>query len=136
MTVAIQVVSPNYTAQLWPQVEGFIASSEKHSGGDYTLDQMRMYLNLGLWWLVVAVEDGQIKGAMTGTFVNYPNDRIAYVTATGGEGICTEDSLNQLREILKAQGATKIQAAGREAMVRMLRGLGFTQRYAVVETHI
>lgn len=135
MTV-IQAVAPQYVAQLWPRVEPFIASAEKHSGGDYTLDQIRMYLNMGMWWLVVAVEDQQIKGAMTGTFVSYPNDRVAYITATGGDGICTEDTLRQLREILKAQGATKIQAGGREAMVRMLRKLGFNQRYTVVETNI
>jgi hypothetical protein len=136
MTVQLQTVPNHFVAQVWPQVEEFIARSEKHSGGDYSMDQIRMYVNLGLWWLVVAVEDQQIKGAMTGSFINYPNDRVAFITATGGEGICTEDTLNQLREILKAQGATKIQAGGREAMVRMLRMLGFTHRYAVVETHI
>lgn len=134
--IGIQPVAPQYVAQLWPRVEPFIASAEKHSGGDYTLDQIRMYLNMGMWWLVVAVEDQQIKGAMTGTFVSYPNDRVAYITATGGDGICTEDTLGQLRAILKAQGATKIQAGGREAMVRMLRKLGFNQRYTVVETNI
>lgn len=136
MTVAIQAVAPQYVAQLWPQIAPFIESAEKHSGGDYTMDQIRMYLNMNMWWLVVAVEDQQIKGAMTGTFVSYPNDRVAYITATGGGGICTADTLDQLRGILKAQGATKIQAGGREAMVRMLRGLGFTHRYTVVETNI
>jgi len=136
MSVLIQPVAQQYVAQLWPQVEPFIAKAEKHGGGDYSMDQIRMYVNLGLWWLVVAVEDKQIKGAMTGTFISYPNDRVAFITTTGGEDICTEDSLNQLREILRSQGATKIQAGGRPAVVRMLQGLGFTSRYTVVETNI
>lgn len=136
MSVIIQPVTQQYVAQVWPQVEPFIAKAEKHGGGDYSMDQIKMYLNLGMWWLLVAVEDDQIKGAMTGTFINYPNDRVAFVTSTGGEGICTEDTLEQLRNILKMQGATKIQAGGRPAVVRMLQGLGFTPRYTVVETHI
>lgn len=136
MSVLIQSVAPQFVAQLWPQVEPLIAKAEKHGGGDYSMDQIRMYLNLGMWWLVVAVEDNVIKGAMTGTFISYPNDRVAFITTTGGENICTEDTLNQLREILKTQGATKIQAAGRPAVVRMLQGLGFSPRYTVVETNI
>lgn len=133
MSVVIQPVAQQHAAQAWPQVEPFIAMAEKHNGGDYTMDQIRMFLSMGLWWLVVAVEDGQIKGAMTGNFINYPNDRIAFITATGGDGICTADTLNQLREILRAQGATKIQAGGRPAVVRMLENLGFTTRHTIVE---
>lgn len=53
MTVQLQTVPTHFAAQVWPQVEDFIARSEKHSGGDYTMDQIRMYVNLGLWWLVV-----------------------------------------------------------------------------------
>lgn len=132
----IQVVPTNFTAQIWPQIETFIESAEKYADGDYSIDQIKMYVTQGNWALFVALEDDGIKGAMTVSFQNYPNDRIAFVTCTGGKFICTEDSLNQLKRHLIAMGATKIQAVGRDSVVRMLQGLGFKKRYTVVETTI
>ena len=129
-------VAPQFVAQLWPQVEPLIAKAEKHGGGDYNMDQIRMYLNLGMWWLVVVTKEEQIVGAVTGNFMSYPNDRVAFITTMGGEEMCNDDALNQLRQILKSQGATKIQAACRESMVRLVQKIGFVSRYTVVETNI
>ena len=136
MSVLVQSVSPQFVAQLWPQVEPLIAKAEKHGGGDYNMDQIRMYLNLGMWWLVVVTKEEQIVGAVTGNFMSYPNDRVAFITTMGGEEMCNDDALNQLRQILKSQGATKIQAACRESMVRLVQKIGFVSRYTVVETNI
>lgn len=136
MSILVQPVAQQHVAQLWPQVESFIAKAEKHGGGDYNMDQIRMYLNLGLWWLVVVTKDNQLIGAVTGNFINMPNDRVAFITTTGGEELCNEDAFNQLKHILKTQGATKVQAACRESMVRLLQKIGFSPRYTVVETSI
>jgi hypothetical protein len=136
MSVLVQPVAPQFVAQLWPQVEPFIAKAEKHGGGDYNMDQIRMYLNMGMWWLVVVTKGEELVGAVTGTFISYPNDRVAFITTTGGEELCNDDALAQLKQILKAQGATKIQAACRESMVRLLQKIGFSPRYVVVETGI
>ena len=136
MSVLVQPVAPQFVAQLWPQVEPLIAKAEKHGGGDYNMDQIRMYLNLGMWWLVVVTKEEQIVGAVTGNFMSYPNDRVAFITTMGGEEMCNDDALNQLRQILKSQGATKIQAACRESMVRLVQKIGFVSRYTVVETNI
>jgi hypothetical protein len=124
-------------AQVWPQVVGFIEKALSHSGGDYSLDQVKMSLTQGSWMLLVSVDDeNKIHGAMTVTFMNYPNDRVAYVTTTGGKYICTKDALVQMKNIVATMGATKVQAGARPAMVRMLSSLGFSQRYMVVETKI
>lgn len=136
MTVSVQLVPPQYVAQMWPQVEPFIAKAEKHGGGDYNMDQIRMYLNMNIWWLVVVTKEDRLVGAVTGTFMSYPNDRVAFITTTGGEDLCNEEAMGQLRAILKSQGATKIQAACRESMVRLLQKIGFSPRYMVVETNI
>lgn len=136
MSVLVKIVAPQFAAQWWPQVEPFIAKAEKHGGGDYNMDQIRMYLSMGMWWLVVVTKDEKLVGAVTGTFINYPNDRVAFITTTGGEELCNDDALAQLKQILKAQGATKIQAACRESMVRLLQKIGFSPRYMVVETGI
>lgn len=137
MTIRIQTVATNYVAQVWPMVSVFVEKAQKHSGDDYSLDQIKMFLTMGSWVLLVATdEDGKIHGAMTVSFINYPNDRVAFVTSTGGTGICSADSLQQMKEIVKGMGATKVQAGGRSSIVRMLRRLGFKERYTVVETRI
>jgi hypothetical protein len=137
MKITVRPVDVNYIAQTWHLVESYIADAHKHGGGDYTLDQIRMYLATGTWLLLVATdEENKIHGAMTVSFLNYPNDRVAFVTTTGGKTICSEDTLLQLKELLKGMGATKIQAAGRPSMVRLLGRLGFNERYMVVETRI
>jgi hypothetical protein len=137
MTITIQPVPQHFIAQTWPMVERFIAKAMKFSGGDYSLDQIKMYLSQGTWLLLVAVdEEKQVHGAMTVSFINYPNNRVAYVTTTGGKGICTADALKQMKSIVSSMGATKVQAGGRPAMVRMLSRLGFSQRYTVVEAGI
>ena len=112
-------------------------SAEAFGGNEYSVEQIKVYLTLGQWILVVAMDEArQIHGAATLSFINYPNDRVAFITTMGGEEMCNDDALNQLRQILKSQGATKIQAACRESMVRLVQKIGFVSRYTVVETNI
>lgn len=132
----IQLVPQNYTAQIWPQIEHFLEPAQKFGGEDYTLEQVKMFVNMGQWALVIATDAQNIVGAMTVTLLNEPNNRVAYVTTTGGKMICTEESLVQLKEIMKGLGATKLQAGGRKSIVRLLQKLGFKERYTVVQTDI
>ena len=137
MTLTLQHVPQQYAAQTWPLVEKFIAATEKFGGDDYSLEQIKMYVTLGHWTLLVATDENkQVLGAMTISFQSYPNDRVAFVTSAGGAGIVNEPVLDQLKTVLRSMGATKIQAGGRPAMVRLLESQGFTRRYTVVETKI
>jgi hypothetical protein len=93
-----------------------------------------MFLTSGQWLLLVAVdEEKTIHGAMTVSFVNYPLHRIAFVTTTGGKFIANPELLEQLKVLVKAHGATKIQAFCRESMVRLLSRAGFEPRNTLVE---
>lgn len=137
MTLTVRPVIQEHVAQTWPLVEGFIAETLPYSGDDFTLDQVRMYLTLGIWILLVSVdEQNKIHGAMTLNMFNNANHRVAYVTTTAGEGICTPEALEQVKVLMKGLGATKIQAGCRPAMARMLGKLGFKERHIVVEVKI
>jgi hypothetical protein len=132
----VKLVHQNLIAQTWPQVKGFISSALKY-GDDYTIDQVKLLLMHGTWVLLISVDEQNfIRGAMTISFMNYPNDRIAFITTTGGKGICTKEALKEMKHIVLSLGATKVQAGARPAMVRMLKGLGFNERYMVVEANI
>jgi len=137
MTLVIKAISSQYVSQAWPLVEKYIAAAQEFDGEDYTVEQIKVYLATGQWLLVVAVdEQGAIHGAMTITFINYPNDRVAFITSTGGKLIINKDSLMQLKAIVQQMGATKIQAAVRPSMAKLLGRTGFYERYTTVETKI
>lgn len=115
-----QYVPPEYTAQTWPRVEKFVASALEYGHGDYTIEQVRLFVCTGQWLLVVMVDDNnEVHGAATITFINYPNSRVGYVTTIGGKLIANRKTFEDLCEILKSRGATKIQGMGRPAIVRL-----------------
>jgi hypothetical protein len=137
MTLIVKAVPANYVAQAWPLVEKYLADAVAWGGEDYTLEQVKVYVSSGQWLLVIAVdEQGVIHGAATVTFLNYPNDRIAFITFIGGKLISNKDTFGQLKDLLKANGATKIQGAAREAIARLWSRYGFEERYRIVETKI
>ena len=126
MNLTIRPVDSAYIHQTWHLVKDYIAESlEKgmlNGMPDYTLDHIQAFLSSGQWVLLVAVDESNtIHGAMTVSFVNYPLNRIAFVTTTGGKLIINKDTFNQLQSIAKYHGATKIQAMARPAMVKLLQ---------------
>lgn len=133
----VQHVPVEFVAQTWPLVEKYISSAEKFGGDDYTAEQIKVYLAKNLWTLLVAVdENNQVQGAATVAFQNYPNDRVAFVTTMGGTMMVNEEVLSGLKQALKGFGATKIQGAMRQSMVRLSKKVGFVERYTVVELKI
>ena len=137
MNLEIRHVPIQYVNQAWPMVERYIADAVDYCGDDYTLDQVQVYVSSGQWLLVVAVdENGDLHGAATVSFLNYPNDRIAFITFIGGKLISNKDTFRQFKDLLKANGATKIQGAARESIARLWSRYGFEERYRIVETRI
>jgi len=133
----IQHVPLEFVQQVWPSVEGFIASANEHGGDDYTLDQIRLLVGSGQWLLLVASDDeNKIHGAATVFFQNYPNHRVAFITFIGGRLISSQDTYGQMRMILKSRGATKIQGMARPSIARLWKRYGFDDVAALVENKI
>ena len=128
----IQHVAVEYVYQTWPLVEDFISWGLPHANGDYTLEQIKAFVSSGQWMLVVAVDGNDIRGAMTINFFNRPNDRVAFITTVGGKDIINDDTFAQLKNLVAAFGATYIEAAGRESVVKMLSQQGFKEKYRIV----
>ena len=129
MSLTIRPVDVTYVHQTWHLVEKYIDESLQkgldNGTPDYTKDQILGLLSSGQWMLIVAVDpDNNIHGAMTMSFINYPLNRVAFVTTTGGKMIINQESFEQLQGIAKYHGATKIQAMARPAMVKLLKTCG------------
>jgi len=78
MTLTVQHVPQQYAAQTWPLVEKFIASAEKFGGDDYSLEQIKMYVTLGHWTLLVATDED--KQIYTGAVKRQVGDQAPYKT--------------------------------------------------------
>lgn len=122
----INQVPLEYINQTWPLVESHLQESldKGLAGGtpDYNLHHVLSYLISGQWILLVAVDEANhIHGAMTVSFINYPLNRVAFITLTGGKLIINKDTFKQLQAIAKYHGATKIQAMARPAMAKLLQ---------------
>jgi hypothetical protein len=143
MSLKIRHVETNYVQQVWPMVKPFIEEAMTKGGDfpewaqDYTADHIQSFLTNGAWLLVVAVsEEGEIQGATTISFINYPMHRVAFVTAIGGKLISSQDTFDQFKALLKLRGATKIQGYGRDAIVRLWKRYNFEPRNTLVEVLI
>jgi hypothetical protein len=131
----IQHVPVEFVNQVWPKIEGFLDAAVKQQEGeqDYTLDQIRTLVTSGQWLLLVASnEENEIKGAATVSFSNRPNHRVAFITYIGGRLITNPGTFQQTCAILKRYGATSIEGAVNEAVARLWRRYGFTEKYSIV----
>lgn len=141
--ISIQYVDTAYVSQVWPRVEHFLAEALNSSPEfpewyhNYNVSHVQMFLTNGTWLLVVAVDEaGEIHGACTVAFANYPMHRVAFITAIGGKLVSSANTFNQLKALLKQRGATKIQGYGRESIVRLWQRYGFEPRLTLVEALI
>jgi len=143
MTLFIRHVETEHIQQIWPVVQPFIEEAMQ-KGGDfpdwaqsYNVAHIQAFLTVGQWLLLVAVdEENKIHGAATVSFINYPLHRVAFVTTIGGKLISSEDTMEQLKLLLKQRGATKIQGYGRPAIVRLWKRYNFEPRNTLVEVLI
>ena len=139
----IQHVELTHVNQVWPLVQEYLESALTKDNDApawsecYNIHHVQAFVTSGLWLLLVASDDeGQIRGAATVSFSNYPMNRIAFITLIGGKLISNSDTFEQLRMILKQRGATKVQGYGRESIVRLWKRFGFEPRTTLVEVKL
>lgn len=132
----VEAVDIGHVHQVWPMVEGLIASALEFSKGDYDVQAAKILTATGQWTLLVAVDDQGVQGAATVSFFNRPNDRVAFITAIGGKLISSPETFAQLKQILSRYGATCIEGAARDSIARLWTRYGFSEKYKIVGVSI
>ena len=135
----VQHVPIEYVHQVWPQIEGLLRKAVEKEGasGDYSIEQIKSMVVMGHWMLVVSVEDdGSFSGAATVNYINRPNHRVAFITCIGGGGIANKPAFAQFVSVLKAFGATAVEGAVNDAVARLWRRFGFSEKYRIVEVKL
>ena len=132
-----QLVPLSVIHKTWPLVESYLAEALKWGEDDYTIEQVKVFITKGEWMLLVAVdEQNAIHGAAAINIYNMPNHRVAFVVAIGGRLISSPETYEQLCNLLREFGATKIQGVAREAIARLWKRYGFEERYILVEAKL
>jgi len=131
----VQYVPVNRLYQVWDEVEPLLARATELSMNECTTDQLKLMLVQEKQTLLVAVdEDGKLTGAMAVELVNFPNDRVAFLTFLGGTGIVDQATFSQVEDWARANGATKVQAWCGVAQARLYQQkAGFEAARMVVE---
>lgn len=137
MSLIVRPVSVAYFHQTWPLVEDLFVKANKHDAGDYTIEQIKAFLASGNWLLLVATdEQNEIHGVAAVNFYNMPNYRVGFITAMAGKAIVNEDVYKQVCELLKANGATRVQCAARPSAARLYKQVGMQERHIIMETQL
>ena len=143
MNLVVRPVEVNYVAQIWPFVEKYLeeALNKDNEAPEwsecYNIHHVQGFITSGHWMLLVAAdEENNIHGAATVSFANYPMQRVAFITLIGGHLVSNNETFEQLRNLLKLYGATKLQGYGRPAIVRLWKRYGFEPRTTLVEVKL
>jgi hypothetical protein len=133
----VKQVPKELIKQVWSQASGYINNALEFADEDYSLDDVKNYLISGQWSLLIVIDsDSKLRGAITVVYAKYPNNKVAYITAIGGKWISDKESYQNFVNVLKDNGATKIQGAARESVARLWRRLGFREKHIIVERAI
>lgn len=135
---SLSQVHPHFVAQFWPQIGRMLERGLEHSAGEYSADQLKVMLVRGEQTLLIAQdEEGNIKGAATVLFENFPNFRSAFITDIGGRLIASQELFALLVDWCVSQGASKIRGCASDEVTRLWRQkFGFQHRYNLVERDI
>jgi hypothetical protein len=134
----LSVVAPIYIQKIWGEVKPFLESGMTHSGGEYNVDQLKVFLTQGTQvLLVIADETRKIHGALTIEWINYPNERVAFVTCVGGRLITGKDLWASFEDWVKQNGGTLIRGAAYKEVAQLWkRKFNVEERYIMVEKRL
>ncbi len=134
MSWYVQEVPFEFVNRTWPLVEPFIMKSVKHSHGELSIHEAQINVLRGVDVLFVALDvDSQIQGAATVNFFNRTDNRVAFVTNIAGKLLADQDTFSQFCTLLRARGATCIEGAVRDSLLRLWARLGARKKTTMIQ---
>ena len=132
MALKVQQVPLEYVNQTWDHVEHFLEAALEYSSGDYSINDLKVMVIQGSWHLIVATdEENTIHGALVVSYFNRPANRVGFVVAIGGKLVSNRATWAQFEDILRSNGATYLEGAGRESIVKLWSRYGMRQKYII-----
>ena len=132
--VQVKEVPLKYVNLTWPYVQKFLEKSVPHAHGEFTIEEVKVYVVQGLWSLYVIVDENEeIHGAITVQFLNRTDNRVAFITNISGKLLTDKNLFSQLSDILRSNGATCIEGSVRDSLVRLWSRIGACKKYNTIQ---
>ena len=128
-----QPIHPDYLQRNWPIVKDWLEAGMRESNGEYTVEQLKVFVMQGRHVLLCVILGERIVGAMTIAFEDFPNERVAFVSSMGGAGIVNQEVLESVSDWCRRNGCTALRGAVRPSVAKLFKKLDFEQRYIIVE---
>jgi len=133
----LKIIPSDYIGQLWDEVKHYFERASVTGTDDYTVEQIKYLLVQGKQTLFVIMDEEKLIGAFSVEFSNYPNNKVMHIAAIGGKSVIEDETVKQLEDWARSQGATKIRAFAQEAQARLYRmKMGLNMVTHVVEKTI
>ena len=133
----LKIIPSDYICQLWDQLKHYFERASGTGTDYYTVEQIKFLLVQGKQTLFVIMDEEKLIGAFSVEFSNYPNNKVMHIAAIGGKSVIEDETVKQLEDWARSQGATKIRAFAQEAQARLYRiKMGLNMVTHVVEKTI
>ena len=87
--------------------------------------------------MIVAMDDnGKFRGAAAVQYFNRPRDRVAFIVALGGRLVTSAETHALLFDIFRANGATAVEAAARDEILRLWKRYGLHKKYSIISASL
>ena len=132
----LYVVPTNQVQRFWYLAEPLLQKALDKGNGEFVSGQLKLLLTQGQQQLLLLMKENKCYVALTVQWVNYPNDRVAYITYIGGKN--TKAGFEQFKTWVKQNGGTAIQGSTKfESIARLWNKLyGYEKKYQLMELKI
>ena len=132
----LYIVPTIQVQRFWHLAEPLLQKALDKGNGEFTADQLKLLVTQGQQQLLLVMKDEICYVALTVQFINYPNDRIAYITYIGGKN--TKAGFGQFKQWAKEQGCTAIQGSTKYESIAKLwnRLYGYEKKYMLMELRL
>ena len=95
----LYVVPTNQVQRFWYLAEPLLQKALDKGNNEFTSGQLKLLVTQGQQQLLLVMKDEICYVALTVQWINYPNDRVAYITYIGGKN--TKAGMEQFKQWLK-----------------------------------
>ena len=132
----LYIVPTIQVQRFWHLAEPLLQKALDKGNGEFTAEQLKLLVTQGQQQLLLVMKDEICYVALTVQWINFPNDRVAYITYIGGKN--TKAGMGQFKQWAKEQGCTKIQGSTKYKSIEKLwnRLYGYEPKYTLMELDI
>ena len=129
----LYIVPTIQVQRFWHLAEPLLQKALDKGNGEFTADQLKLLVTQGQQQLLLVMKDEICYVALTVQWINFPNDRVAYITYIGGKN--TKAGFEQFKQWVKENGGTSIQGSTKYESIAKLwnRLYGYEKKYTLME---